>query len=63
MAVQLIFLIFMAIALAVVAAKAIGITTEGERLVVIRLGQMARLSPWIRPADTIHRSRCESQSR
>ena len=41
----LIFLAFMAIALAIVAAKAIVITKEGERLVVFRLGQLFAIYP------------------
>ena len=45
MAVQLFFLVFIAVALAVVAAKSIAITKEGERLVVFRLGELFRVYP------------------
>lgn len=45
MAVQLFFLVFVAVALAVVAAKSIAITKEGERLVVFRLGELIHVYP------------------
>lgn len=45
MAVQLFFLVFMAVALGVVAAKSIAITKEGERLVVFRLGGLLTVYP------------------
>ena len=45
MLVQLIFVIFMAIALATIAAKSITITKEGERLVVFRLGKLLQVYP------------------
>jgi len=41
----LIFLAFMAVTLAIVAAKSIAITKEGERLVVFRLGELVAVYP------------------
>jgi regulator of protease activity HflC (stomatin/prohibitin superfamily) len=46
----LIFLIFMALAVSIIASKAIVITKEGERLVVFRLGELFRVCP---PGRTI----------
>ena len=45
MAAQLFFVLFIVIALVVVAAKSVAITKEGERLVVFRLGQLLQVYP------------------
>ncbi|MEK6337303.1 MAG: hypothetical protein AABM67_20465 [Acidobacteriota bacterium] len=41
----LIFLAFMAVALAIIAKKSIAIAKEGERLVVFRLGELFAIYP------------------
>jgi regulator of protease activity HflC (stomatin/prohibitin superfamily) len=45
MATQLFFLVFIGLALIVIATKAVAITKEGERLVVFRLGELFGVYP------------------